>query len=152
MTIRPATLADLPALLAIESHAETAAHWSEAKYREMFSGSGLKRLALVAESGEVVQGFLVARAIADEWEIENVVVASSARRKGLAAGLIEELLRLAGQNRACAMFLEVRESNLPARSLYEKMHFRVSGRRPRYYENPPEDALVYRLEIPEPTP
>ena len=149
MKIRPATLADLPALMAIERKADTAAHWSQAKYREMFSGSAPKRLALVAEDGHLIQGFLVARAIADEWEIENVVVAPAARRNGLGTALIEECLRLARQQNAGAIFLEVRESNQPARSLYEKMGFRVSGRRPRYYENPPEDALVYRLEIPE---
>lgn len=150
MKIRPATLTDLPALMAIESQADTAAHWSEPKYREMFSGPPPKRLVLVAESGQLIQGFLVARAIADEWEIENVVVAPAAQRKGLGSALIEECLRLARQQNASAVFLEVRESNQPARSLYEKMNFRATGRRPHYYQNHPEDALVYRLEIPEP--
>jgi len=45
---------------------------------------------------------------------------------------------------AQSIFLEVRESNQAARSLYEKWAFVESGRRIRYYQNPQEDAIAYR--------
>ena len=57
------------------------------------------------------------------------------------------LLRRAQSEGATAIFLEVRESNHAARSLYEKWAFSESGRRPRYYTQPEEDAIVYRLAL-----
>jgi ribosomal-protein-alanine N-acetyltransferase len=46
-----------------------------------------------------------------------------------------------------AVFLEVRESNLPAQRLYEAIGFREVGRRRRYYQRPVEDAVVLRAAI-----
>ena len=45
-----------------------------------------------------------------------------------------------------SLTLEVRASNAPAQALYEKLGFREVGRRPRYYQNPKEDALILRKE------
>jgi ribosomal-protein-alanine acetyltransferase len=147
MNIRPATLADVEVLQKLEAGAATAAHWSERAYREMFSGAEPKRLALVAEDENQIRGFLVARSVAEEWEIENIVVTVAAQRRGLGSALLAECLKHAHEEGARAVFLEVRESNQPAKMLYAKMGFEMSGRRARYYGNPTEDALVYRVEI-----
>ena len=56
-----------------------------------------------------------------------------------------EFLNLARRQGALAVFLEVRESNRAARALYEKWAFVENDRRKRYYSNPEEDAIVYRL-------
>ena len=146
MNIRPATPADVPALMALERRAVTAAHWSEADYRRLFPPSE-DRLALVLEEGEV-EGFIVARGVGTEWEIENIAVAGRARRRGLGARLLIELLKRVRQAGARDIFLEVRESNRAARSLYEKWAFVETGRRKGYYHQPDEDAVLYRFTFP----
>jgi len=147
LIIRLATADDVPAMLAIEKHAVTAAHWSPEQYAMALKADspGGKRLILVIENGGAVEGFLMARAIADEWEIENVAVSGSARRRGLGARLVGEFITRARQQGATVVYLEVRESNRAARMLYEKWAFVENGRRRGYYHDPAEDAVVYRL-------
>jgi ribosomal-protein-alanine N-acetyltransferase len=102
----------------------------------------------VIEETADLQGFLVARSLGKEWEIENIAVAGPARRRGLGTRLLGEFLDQVRAQGAEAVFLEVRESNHAARSLYEKWAFVESGRRTRYYRDPEEDAVIYRLSIP----
>jgi ribosomal-protein-alanine acetyltransferase len=94
-----------------------------------------------------IQGFLIAKAVGVEWEIENIVIADPARRRGLASRLLTHVLNVEGAKGAESIFLEVRESNLAARRLYEKWSFVESGRRKQYYHAPQEDAIVYRREF-----
>ena len=82
-----------------------------------------------------------------EWEIENIAIAGPARRRGLGTRLLGELLDLARAQGAESVFLEVRESNHAARALYEKWSFIESGRRKKYYKDPEEDAILYRLVL-----
>jgi [ribosomal protein S18]-alanine N-acetyltransferase len=147
MTIRPAAQADIPAMMRLVNHSATAAHWSREQYDRVFGEASPRRLALVIEETNSLQGFLVAHVVAGEWEIENIAIAGAARRRGLGTRLLGEFLRLASSEGASAVFLEVRESNLVARSLYEKWSFVESGRRPGYYAQPQEDAIVYRLSF-----
>jgi ribosomal-protein-alanine N-acetyltransferase len=153
MRIRRATPADIPAMMALERHAATAAHWSAEQYETVFSGEAPSRVVLIIEeeAGEEeagVQGFIAGRALDEEWEIENIAVARPARRRGLGTRLLGEFLDLARSGGAQAVFLEVRESNLAARRLYEKWAFVESGRRKLYYHEPEEDAIVFRLGFP----
>ena len=92
-------------------------------------------------------GFVAGRVLDNEWEIENIVVAGPARRRGFGTRLLGEFLELARCRGAQAVFLEVRESNLAARRLYEKWAFVQSGRRKLYYREPEEDAIVFRLGL-----
>jgi ribosomal-protein-alanine N-acetyltransferase len=147
MNIRPATPADVPAMMALERRAATAAHWSEGDYLRLFLPSGGDRLALVLEEEEV-EAFIVARGVETEWEIENIAVAGPARRRGLGAHLLVELLDRARAAGARNIFLEVRESNRAARGLYERWAFVESGRRKCYYHQPDEDAILYRFTFP----
>jgi ribosomal-protein-alanine N-acetyltransferase len=148
MPIRPATPADIPQIRALELQADTAAHWAEREYGALFSPDAPKRIALVAAEGDHdICGFLIARCGLDEWEIENVVVAPGRRRSGLGIALVDELLRQAGQGRIPALLLEVRESNAAARRLYEKIGFSEVGRRPAYYRDPVEDALLLKYSV-----
>jgi len=145
LSIRPASATDLPAMMALEKRAATAAHWSGEQYQALFRGSDPGRVALVMQEESGLQGFVIARVLDDEWEIENIVVAGPARRRGLGTRLLGELLDLARGQGAAAVFLEVRESNHAARALYEKWAFLESGHRRRYYRHPEEDAILYRL-------
>jgi ribosomal-protein-alanine acetyltransferase len=145
MRIRRATLADIPAMMALEKHAATAAHWSLQQYETAFSAEAPSRVVLILEEEAGVQAFIAGRALGEEWEIENIAVAGPSRRRGLGTRLLGEFVDLARSQGAEAVFLEVRESNLAARRLYEKWGFVESGRRKCYYREPEEDAMVYRL-------
>jgi ribosomal-protein-alanine N-acetyltransferase len=147
MRIRCAIPADIPAMLKLERDASTAAHWSTEQYESAFSGAGPSRVLLIIEEDTIVQGFIAARALGAEWEIENIAVAGSVRSRGLGTLLLGEVLNLARGRDAKAVFLEVRESNRSARRLYEKWAFVESGRRKRYYAEPDEDAIVYHLDF-----
>jgi ribosomal-protein-alanine N-acetyltransferase len=147
LSIRAATAADLPAMMKLEKRATTAAHWSAERYEALFRSSDPERVALILEEEAELRGFVIARGVADEWEIENIAVAGSARRRGLGTRLVGEFLDLARSKGAAAVFLEVRESNRAARALYEKWAFLESGSRRAYYGDPEEDAILYRLDF-----
>jgi len=143
VAIRSAALNDVSAILAIEQQAPGAAHWTFEEYNKLV-GSGV---VLVAEEAGKLRGFICAKAVAGEWEIENVAVAAEFLRRGIADELVRELIRRAESEAASAILLEVRESNLPARGLYEKHGFREVGRRRVYYRDPVEDAILYALRF-----
>jgi [ribosomal protein S18]-alanine N-acetyltransferase len=140
----------------LERQCATAGHWTEEQYRQAFRSESPARLLLVVEAsspdltpgaeGPSVLGFLIAHHLAPEWELENLVVAPTARRKGLGKRLLEALLDAAGETNS-SVFLEVRESNAAARALYENSGFEQTGRRPSYYTSPLEGAILYRRTV-----
>jgi ribosomal-protein-alanine acetyltransferase len=161
--IRTATPADIPAMLELERHSATAAHWTEGQYQQVFQSTKSdpsQRLALVidedhdarSEPQSKVESPLIALLVANhqggEWELENVVVKLTFRRKGVATALLNELLTRARAANSESVFLEVRESNQAARALYLKWGFEHAGRRKGYYSSPAEDAILYRRSLP----
>jgi ribosomal-protein-alanine N-acetyltransferase len=116
---------------------------------EILASPPSDRLFLVIEERGTLQAFLAASSVADECELENVVVAQDFKRHGLGARLMDALLDHAVAAKISSIFLEVRASNSPARRLYEKFGFEVASRRPQYYRNPSEDAVLYRLQLRE---
>jgi ribosomal protein S18 acetylase RimI-like enzyme len=99
-------------------------------------GDGFARWIVIPEAGEA--------------ELLRVAVAPSARRRGLARAILqaaEKDLEKAGIRN---LHLEVRVSNRSARALYEAEGWRVSGLRPRYYQDG-EDAIQYAkaLHLPD---
>ena len=148
--IRRATVADLPHLRRLEAQAPTAAHWDSSQYEALFAAEVPQRIALVATREfkvELVVAFLIAHCSNDEWEIENIVVDENERQVGIGSALVRHLAAEAAASGAVSLLLEVRESNIPARRLYEKIGFRVEGRRKNYYRSPDEDAILYRLPL-----
>lgn len=143
--IRPAIFADIPALQALAEQFATAAHWSRREYAALFAAEAPPRIALVANEDEAICGFVIARCALDEWEIENVVVSPKHRRRGLGSELVRQILQAARQAGAGAILLEVRESNRAARQMYDRLGFVEAGRRPGYYREPTEDALLLRF-------
>lgn len=117
--------------------------WKENDFNSMFGVSGT--VALVAD-----QGFAVLRLIGGEAEILTFAVTPEARRKGLGnaiTGAMKEWLRA---NKAESVFLEVREGNLAALSMYAKAGFTRISERKAYYSNPDgsrESAIVMRLAL-----
>jgi ribosomal-protein-alanine N-acetyltransferase len=151
--VRPARSEDVSRLMEISRHSSTAAHWNEKDYAKLFAPGALPGLVnLVIQEGDQVMGFLVGRQVAPdhaEWEIENVAVSGPARRRGLGSHLLGEFLRLVHKRGGRDVFLEVRESNQAARTLYEKWAFVEAGRRKAYYRDPCEDALILRFSFPQ---
>jgi ribosomal-protein-alanine N-acetyltransferase len=98
-------------------------------------------------TGQHVKGFIAARLVSDELHVNNVAVRQEFRRRGVAKTLLDAALDEAARRGARAAFLEVRAGNSPAQALYERCGFKMTGRRPGYYTQPPEDALVMSLAI-----
>ena len=99
-------------------------------------------LYIVALDGEKVVGYAGMWCIMDEGHITTIAVHWDNRRQKIGAGLLKELFR-EGLSRGCArMTLEVRPSNLAAQDLYIKMGFVSHGRRPGYYSDTREDAII----------
>ncbi len=149
MLIRRAVPDDVPSIRALEQQSETAAHWAEREYDALFAHDAPRRIALVAveeEAGHVL-GFLIARCATSEWEIENVVVDREKRKQGLGIQIVRELLKQARAGGATSVLLEVRESNVAALRLYEKIGFTQRGIRKSYYSNPEENGLLLCLQI-----
>ena len=146
MNIRPATPSDVPAILSVERTSDKAAHWGENEYKHVFAAGSVPRIVLVAEDPQVC-GFVVVRTLGPEWEIENIAVAAEARRRGIAAALLDAVAIQAQHRGAQALMLEVRASNAAARALYERAAFTEVGRRKGYYANPTDDAVHYRREV-----
>jgi ribosomal-protein-alanine acetyltransferase len=130
VAVRPGSKADLAAITRIQQASHAASHWEPASYFEYD--------VRVAEKNGEVSGFLVSRTIVDEIEVLNLAVDPVHRRTGVASTLLDSI-------DGNEVFLEVRESNEPARKLYWKLGFRVVGRREEYYDDPVETALVMRL-------
>jgi len=147
--IRQATPEDIPHIRALECESETAAHWAEREYSALFSPDAPRRVALVARSdtGAELQGFAIARCLSQDWEIENVVVAPERRRLGIGSALVAEVVQRARIGGATSVLLEVRESNVAALRLYETLGFSPIGRRPGYYREPLEAALLLKISI-----
>jgi ribosomal-protein-alanine N-acetyltransferase len=133
-------------MIAIEKESPSAAHWSLEQYARMFTTDS-HRFCLVIEDQSHLQGFLVARFLGNECELENIVVVLSDRRRGVGTALMTGLLKEAASRKAEAIFLEVRESNSAARRLYAKCGFVERGRRKSYYSDPREDAILYTLRV-----
>ncbi len=89
-----------------------------------------------------IAAFAAARVVVDELHITNIAVRDEARQRGLGGLLVRDLLLCARRRGLRWAVLEVRESNRDAIRLYSRHGFEISGRRPRYYHNPAEDALI----------
>lgn len=101
-------------------------------------------LWLVAVENEAVVGYIGSQTVLDESDMMNVAVHPDHRRKGIAEALVNGLVEELKIRGSGCLTLEVRESNAPAIVLYEKLGFTQIGKRPNYYRNPKENALILR--------
>ncbi len=121
--------------------------WSDGEFDRLLRAPNVVAHRIV--SGRDLIGFILSRIAADEAEILSIAVARSRRGKGLGRRLVEvNLRRLAGLG-VQTVFLEVAESNLPARRMYQRTGFRDVGRRKGYYSDTDGSAaLILRRELP----
>ncbi len=153
LALEVGTRADLPGILALER--ESQSHpWSAAGFGSALAGEGGERAVLLCDyrrMGLLVErrlvGYCVLRVLAGELEIHNLVVAPELRRRGLGRLLLSFALAFGVRRGAERALLEVRCANAAARGLYAAEGFREVGRRPGYYAQPADDALVLGREI-----
>ena len=101
---------------------------------------------LVATCDGNVAGYVGSQTVLDCSDMMNIAVDPAYRRQGIAERLVEKLVEGVREKGAICLLLEVRASNSPAIALYEKLGFVQVGRRPNYYRNPRENALILRKE------
>lgn len=114
--------------------------WSKQSLEEELNNE--TSLFLVAKEENEVIGYIGMSIVIDEGYIFNVAVRENHRNKGVATALINELVTYGKKNNFSFITLEVRESNLPAISLYSKFGFIKAGERKDYYSNPKENAIL----------
>lgn len=135
------TEADLPAVMELERLA-SAWPWTEAGFLGEFRKSFT--VCFGVKVGTLLVAYCFFWLLEPEIHLLNLAVRPEYRRLGLARGLLTAMLDCGRGAGVEAVFLEVRASNRPALSLYESLGFKVSNRRPDYYENG-EDALLMTL-------
>jgi len=148
LTVRAAKPDDISNILLVERSASSAAHWTETAYEAIFGPTAPPRIALVAETLEGrLRGFVIARIAGGECELENIVVNPGEVRQGIGSTLLQEFFEAVRAQGIHRILLEVRESNLAARRLYEKWGFTCDGERSAYYRSPVEKAILYSLRL-----
>jgi ribosomal-protein-alanine N-acetyltransferase len=142
--IRRMREADLPRVLSIETVCFSTP-WKHATF------TGLMRRTdtdlYVAEADSVLVGYAACWTVIDQSELGNVAVTPEARGMGVGGALVDTVVERVKERGAHELFLEVRESNHVAQSIYRERGFVVVGRRRSYYAQPTEDALVMRLRV-----
>jgi [ribosomal protein S18]-alanine N-acetyltransferase len=143
-TIRTLNPADAAQVVLLASRCPEIAQWREESYRAVGNNGAVGWIAI---QHNVIFGFLLARIAADEMEILNLAVDTSARRQGIARNLVETALNHAAEHQIHRAYLEVRNSNIAARSFYTSQGFEQVGTRQHYYSQPVGDALVLARSI-----
>ena len=140
--MRNMTTDDLPGVLEIEG-VSFIAPWTRGMFEQTLSSS--VAYSLVVVEADRVLAYTVFYCGGPEMHIMNIAVHPDHRRRGLAFEALSRVIAFARENDLEECFLEVRESNMSARGLYEKLGFERVGRRKGYYSESGEDALVMRL-------
>ncbi len=146
MTVRFARGEDIPAIAALEREAFPEGA-EEALLRRMLSDG--RHVLLLAEEDGALLGYAWYEFVLDEGYVGNVAVKEPFRHRGAGRALTEAILSDAEARGLAFLTLEVRESNAPARALYEKAGFRPAGVRRNYYERPREDAVIMTVTFPK---
>ncbi|WP_035247526.1 ribosomal protein S18-alanine N-acetyltransferase [Desulfogranum mediterraneum] len=144
MSVRPLSLADLDALVALEQE-NMLPGWSRAQLAAEFDAAAGLQLGL--DHGGQLAGYAFFRSCGPEAELFRIVVCRARRGLGLGHILLKQGLQLLAAAGREVCFLEVRASNRAARKLYRGEGFEECGLRPAYYSCPQEDAVVMAKEL-----
>jgi ribosomal-protein-alanine N-acetyltransferase len=147
--IRPLEGSDVDRLAEIAAGLEQAPQWPRSVYASLLEHAGRERIVLVAEDkgSRSVAGFVIARLIPPEAELESIAVAGEFQRRGVARELFSGLIGVLGRSGVEEIMLEVRAGNGVALGLYRSVGFVEEGRRRGYYADPVEDAVLMRLRF-----
>lgn len=144
--VRPDETAVIREIAELDRLSVGADAWSEKSLAEECGRDGGFVLACLTETGELC-GFAVFSAVSDEGCLNSIAVGERFRRQHIGERLILEMTEILRENGVKMLSLEVRESNLAARGLYEKSGFSCRGIRKNFYREPRENAAIYLMEI-----
>jgi ribosomal-protein-alanine N-acetyltransferase len=150
MVVERAWESDLDAVAALEADAFTNPWTREMLERELRQ-SEVARVYVLRLPGQSVAAFCTCWVVYDELHINTIAVDRNRRRQGLATALMRYVLEDAARGGAARATLEVRRSNDAAQRLYERLGFKLSAVRHRYYTKPEEDALIFWLDRLDPS-
>lgn len=146
--VEPMLEADLDAVAAIEKKSFTTP-WSRQSFAAELEGNRFARF-WVARSlpapGSVV-AYICCWVIYEELRINNIAVHPDRRRCGIAQSLLAQAVHAAREAGCLTGYLEVRPGNEAALGLYGKFGFSQAGRRPLYYADTCEDALILSVSL-----
>lgn len=161
--VRPATPADLDAVVAIERLSFSDPPWSRGSFAALIGDPQVQFLVASMpdpawppggvrsghppEEAGVIAGYVVTWTVLDEADLSNLAVAPTFRGRGIGRRLLEAAITGVRRMGVRSLFLEVRESNVVALTLYASRGFAPVGRRRRYYRQPVEDALILQLDL-----
>lgn len=137
--IRRMKLEDLDQVMTLERQIFSRP-WSEGSMASALQQQ--ETIYLVDEIEGKIRGYLGIWCMAEDGDLCNMAVAEQARRGGVATDLLEKGMAYCRKQGVHRVVLEVRESNLPAKTLYQKMGFISIGVRKQYYSDPQEDAVI----------
>jgi len=102
-----------------------------------------------SEKHEFVIAYICSRIIGCEMSILRIAVSPKWRNLGIASWLLDKCFKMSLDKGVTSVFLEVRESNSAAIALYDKQGFISVGKRPAYYPETGEDAVVLMKKLTE---
>lgn len=146
LVIEPMRVEDVEEVLVIEQ-VSFATPWSRLAFLSELLENERSVYLVAREEGRVV-GYVGMWRILDEGHITNLAVHPDFRRQGIGRRLLQTLSNLSVARGLRRMTLEVRVSNDPAQRLYASLGFLVAGRRPGYYQDNHEDALIMWCDLP----
>lgn len=147
LVVEPMTIDDLEQVIEIEN--STLSPWGREQIVNEFGQVGGWQFVARQLSDSRIVGYICGRSLVDEAEILKIAVAEKYRHQGVACLLLEQAFRHMRKFAIKSCYLELRNSNMPARQLYEKHGFRGTGVRKKYYKAPQEDALIMVKKLEE---
>ncbi len=154
IAISTVVLSDIPQILEIENDCQPEP-WTERAFLEEIDKAHSQLLVARQATGasipgspsQDVAGYVCFWSVAGEIQVLDIVVRRDLRRRGIGRKLIETAVQAGREQNAGCVTLEVRESNIAARKLYETLGFRIVGQRPNYYAVTKESAILMELDI-----
>lgn len=144
LTLRKLGKSDAPTLSLLEKECFSCP-WSEESFFECLGNDRFYFVGLLEDDELVGYGGLVT--VLDEGDVANIAVRSDRRGGGLGRTLLTALGEEAKRRGVIYLHLEVRESNAPARHLYESFGFTLDGIRKNYYTKPQENAVLMTKKL-----
>lgn len=138
--VREMTLDDLDQIMEIENMCFTAP-WTWESFEKEIRDNHLAKYLVILYNEKIV-GYGGMWFIIDEAHITNIAINKELRNRKLGSFLVKSMIEYAERLGIHRMTLEVRESNAPAQGLYTKFGFKPCGKRPKYYQDNNEDAII----------
>ena len=135
---------DVPAVAAIDQ-ISFSLPWPERSFHYEVSGNPVARCWVAESQDKRIAAMLVLWLIIDEAHVATIATHPGFRRQGIGERILTVALKDAAEAGATHALLEVREKNEAALSMYRKFGFEVAGRRPKYYRDNGEDAILMTL-------